>query len=827
MQDQLAESYVEIERLTRDNEQLCQGLIPPSKKATQVQQGQDNIEAEKTILALEDEILALKQSLRDLQRNLVDNVHKISSDWSQPWDKGTQISSHESLDERDLSRSQISQIPSKRQDSQDNDVEGNGLIGYNDVQGENQKLKEFLVQILEALQKLNNQRGAKQMTNSSSPLIANNKSAEDKQVAPPTPIKRKLPKEMPIEMKLLREFVSEVLDENQNLANDLDVIRMSTKANREEEKLVVKLFESAQQQVLRQRSLISVYSGVLAEQLAYADCLQEVYRRQLQALRQGTQDRSLKINLSYKVNFDYTAELKQQVYQLNNDIVALKKTLQDEQTIAAQAAIDDQTENMFMLEKLRMQIEALSKQHLKGQRLLAERESELIQVNEKLRKSQVTSYPTQIATTASEADAESSVTTGANSDDDTIQEESQTESERSVSHSFYRRMDSLREYNRKLCSELADAKDILKRTQDALKIKDIMLKEVNRQQAACGNLEQKMKVMEISLDTTKKLLGHKEQTLERYRQLVTDLKQELVSVKVKCNSDLQQLENTRMNELYQAKKQIAEITMKTFHHQQLALDNDAVPDQESFEKILAEKQVQIVQLQNKLKSFSTLEFGLKSELEQVKDSNQKLRENIMEAQERLRTFERLKQPVAPVPLEVVEMIVASDPLFGTVEHSAEQKGSELEKELSQLKEKLSTAENKIARLRSALDDAKGKTSTYEEEIERQNAKIEQLRKIQSLKRTDPKRIKVLEDDIENLRRQLYEAKQQRAEKSYDEIEKQAKQTVEVARWEEAKKWQMVIEGLKEQLKEKDVAIERLESAQTLLRAQVHLLFYVV
>lgn len=831
LQEQLAECYVEIERLSRNNEQLTQGLLPsPEKVVRESVPKSEDVETEKTILALEEEILTLKQSLRELQRSVVDNVHKASSDWSPlSAEKRTQATRTGSSDEENLDRCQISLASSKKVDSQDTDG-GETSEGDHDKELENQRLKEFLVQILESLQKINNQKSkyTKGQESQKKEMVSGRRE-EEQRVPSPTPAKRlKLTKELPKDMRYLRHFVSEVLQENQKLSGDLHMVRKSLKEQADLSQ--VTLFESAQQQVLRQRSLIALYTGVLVEQLAYVDALQETYRRQLRAVlkEKGPEIKNLKARLSHKVNFDFVADLRQQIHQLNKDIVSIKSTMvQDEKAAVVLASVDDQTENLFMLEKLRMQVDALSKQHLKTQTLLAERESELMQMHEKLQASQPPAPP--MSTSTPDLDRRSPPPAVVQSDDDdatTIQEESQTESERSVSHSFYRKLDSLKEYNRKLCSELSEAQYILKRTQDALKIKDVMLKEVNRQQIACGNLEQKIKVMEISLDTTKKLLGHKEQTLERYRQLVTDLKLELVSVKVKCTADIQQMEKSHMNEMYQAKKQIAEITMKTFHNQQLALDNDAVHDQRSFEKMLAEKQVQIVQLQNKVKTLSTAEFKLSEQLEQANESNQRLRETFMEAQERIRALERSRQaaPSAPPVTSVVALVTppgsTTPAAEATVDSNQDDEEGDHEKEISDLREKLSSAQEKINRLKSSLDDAKQKISEHKAEIDQQTEKIEQLRKIQSLRRTDPKRVRILEGDNDSLRRQLYELKQQRVQKSSEDLEKQTKQNIEVARWDEAKKWQSIIEGLKEQLKEKNNEIERLEAAEGLLRVQV-------
>ncbi|XP_018497338.1 centrosomal protein of 290 kDa-like [Galendromus occidentalis] len=856
LQEQMAESYVEIERLKTENENLCQG-IPPSR-AKPSSSRRNSIEAEKTILALEEEILELKQSLRNLQKNLVDKVHEVSAGWDNSSDMQTRSNEQDisrSFDEDNFDRCQISRTPSEKRREVADGKSADETAHNTEMISENQQLKEFLIYVLESLQTINQHRSDKlkedhpetRAKDPTSPSKRRRASAnaenmsENPSGSPPKVELRprsKLAKkprvssakvrrarkenidwlsELPIDFRMLKEFVRDILEENHSLVRDIGSLRESLTRDSSDQ-LLSKMFVSAQQQLLKQNAIISTYSGVVAEQMEYIDCIQEMYSRQVKALKSDA--RLAQPELSYTISFDYVAELKHQIKLLNEDIVHMKNNILNENPDAFDAksiAHEDQTENMFLIEKLGMQVESLSQQYLKSQRLATERQNELLRLYEQTHQN----VPVARELPASDQNKGREQNRSNDSDiDSSMEEESQTESERSMCQSFYKRMDSLRDYNRKLCTELADAKYILRRTQDALRLKETMLREVNKQHITHGNLEQKLKVMEISLDTTKKLLGHKEQTLERYRQLVTDLKQDLISTKVKRNSDVQELERKHMKDMYLAKKQIAEITMRAFQQQKkLALNDDAVTDQTTFEKILAEKQVAILQLQNKLKASQSNEIFLQNQFDQIRGTNASLNENIHELREKLRAAERSTQVTVSMP-EIVttpEVVSREDP---QPSEESDEEETESKKLVEDLRGKLEVAEDRAAKLKRANEAAKERICALESEIEQQNTKIEQLRKIQKLKRADPKRMKILEDEVDSLRRQLSDLKQQQSEKPSEDAVKHIKQSIEVARWEESKKWQTLVETFREQLKTKSTAIEQLESARNALKNQI-------
>ncbi|XP_072045515.1 centrosomal protein of 290 kDa-like [Amphiura filiformis] len=168
----------------------------------------------------------------------------------------------------------------------------------------------------------------------------------------------------------------------------------------------------------------------------------------------------------------------------------------------------------------------------------------------------------------------------------------------------------------------------------------------------------------------------------------------------------------------------------------------------------------------------------------------------------------------------------------------------LDRETKHLREQLDENRGKLDSARKELKKHKNQTSALSKELQevkddlsKKSAAVEKLKqdreKLQeqlerqgggasSKKQPDgdqPEEVEELQHQISTLKRQLERAKKSAGNdgKGQTDTAKKEQSAIEVARWEESKKWEKKVESLKNKLKDKDKEIEQLQKTNKMLK----------
>ncbi|CAN7993881.1 unnamed protein product, partial [Ixodes pacificus] len=381
----------------------------------------------------------------------------------------------------------------------------------------------------------------------------------------------------------------------------------------------------------------------------------------------------------------------------------------------------------------------------------------------------------------------------------------------------------------------------------------------------------------VTVKSLQALHDQKECTLTRYRELVSSLREEMSKDRARFAKDISDLQTELMKEHRQsilslkeatsglhakgdqseecAKKQLDEIRrLKNAVAERHEAAVEATEKLKLREQELRRLQQEMAKLRlptppattSKLRSSSAKRPALAKKTSADINLGRRLFTSLQEQ------LEQKAQTIAQKDAEIEQLKERVASLQTLIDQTAK-KGlsrqvqrlkSQVDEKEKQLQDAIADLEVKVAQLKSDLRSALEREQFLNDEarlLKEDNEKLrencsrantekqELIRKLDRLRRpVTPKQIPSIQhmeaETVDRLRKEISMLRGQlrnldKPEKPYEQLEQMASSRVEVARWEESKKWQSAVEKLKVQYKDASQKLEASEKMTRLLRTQ--------